>query len=103
MPFRVIFCSTSKPASSHENVRCPFSAELKEPGQLSRIRPEIFEFEPEFGLKLGQTKPKISGTVPTKHHTKIPNDSGPISTCFDDDPNLTVRSLSRLDSMSWRT
>ena len=30
-----------------------------------RIRPEIFEIELELGLKLGQTKPKISGTVST--------------------------------------
>ncbi len=34
------------------------------------------------GLKLG------SGTVPTNRHTTIPNDSGPISACFDDDPKL---------------
>jgi hypothetical protein len=47
--------------------------------QLSRIRPEIFDFEPELHLKLGQTKPKISGTVPTNRHTTFPNDSGPIS------------------------
>ncbi len=42
------------------------SAELKEPRNLSRIRPEIFAFEPDLGLKLGQTKPKISGTVPER-------------------------------------
>ncbi len=55
------------------------SAELEGPSKLSRIRPEIFDFEPDLGLKLGQTKPKISGTVP---------DSGLISSCFDDDPKL---------------
>ena len=64
------------------------SAELKGPRKLLRIRPGIFDFEPDLGLKLGQTKPKISGTVPTNRHTTIPNDSGPISTCFDDDPKL---------------
>ena len=53
-----------------------------------RIRPEIFDFEPDLGLKLGQTKPNISGTVPTKGHTSIPNDSGPSSACFDEDPKL---------------
>ena len=41
-----------------------------------RIQPEIFDFEPGLGLKLGQTKPKISGTVPTNRHTTIPNDPG---------------------------
>ena len=51
-----------------------------------RIRPEIFDFDP--GLKRSQTKPKIPGTVPTDRHTTIPNDSGPISACFDDDPKL---------------
>ncbi len=62
------------------------SAELKGPGKLSRIRPEIFDFEPDLGRKPGQNKPKMSGTVPTNRHTTIPNDSGPISACFDDDP-----------------
>ncbi len=40
------------------------------------------------GLKRGQTRPKIHGTVSTNRHTTIPNDSGPISACFDDDPKL---------------
>ncbi len=30
----------------------------------------------------------MSGTVFTNRHTTIPNDSGPISACFDDDANL---------------
>jgi hypothetical protein len=64
------------------------SAELKGSRRLLRIRPEIFDFEPGLGLKLRQTKPKISGTVPTNRHTTIPNDSGPISEWFDDDPKL---------------
>ncbi len=62
-----------------------FSADLKGQRKLFRIRPEIFDFEPELGLQLGQTKPKISGTVPLNRRTAIPNDSGPISACFDDD------------------
>ena len=66
----------------------PDSAELKGPGKLLRIRPGIFNFEPELGLKLGQTKPKISGTVPTNRHTTVPNNSGPISACCDDGPKL---------------
>jgi hypothetical protein len=44
------------------------------------------------GLKLGQTKPKTSGTVLTNSYTTIPNDSGPISASFDDDPNCSIRS-----------
>ncbi len=59
------------------------SAELKGPRKLLRIRPGIFDFEPDLGLQLGQTKPNISGTVPTNWHTMIPNDSWPISACFD--------------------
>jgi hypothetical protein len=59
------------------------SAELKELRTLLRIRPEILDFEPDLGLKLGQTKPKIPGTVPINRHTTMPNDSGPISPCFD--------------------
>ncbi len=46
------------------------------------------DFEPALGLKLNQTKPNISCTVPTNRHTAIRNDSGPISACFDDDPKL---------------
>ncbi len=64
------------------------SAELKGPPQLERIRPEIFDFEPDLDLKLSQTQPQISGTVPTNRHTTIPNDSGPLSACFDGDPTL---------------
>ena len=66
------------------------SAELKWPRKLLRIRPEIFDFQQDFGLELGQTKPKIPGTVPTNRHTTIPNDSDPISVCFDDDPNTHI-------------
>ena len=75
--------------------RVPHSAELKGPRKLLRIRPGIFDFEPDLGLKLGQTKPKISGTVPTNRHTTIPNDSGPISACFDDDPKLLNCEIAR--------
>ncbi len=64
------------------------SAELKGPRKFLRIRPEIFDLEPDLGLKLSQAKPKISGTVPTYRRTTIPNDSGPISACFDDDPKM---------------
>ncbi len=48
------------------------------------------DFELDLGLKLGQTKPKISGTVPTNRLTTIPNDSGPISACFDNEPKLST-------------
>ncbi len=55
---------------------------------MLRIRPGIFDFEPDLGPKLGQTKPTTSGTVPTDRHTTIPNDPGPMSACFDDEPKL---------------
>ncbi len=42
-----------------------------------RIRPGIFDSEPDLGLKLGQATPQLSGTVPTNRHT-----------IFDDDPTL---------------
>ncbi len=58
--------------------------ELEGPRKLRRIRPEIFGFEPDLGLQ----QPKIPGTVPTNGHTTIPNDSEPISTCFDGDSKL---------------
>jgi hypothetical protein len=67
------------------------SLSSKGPRKLSRIRPEIFDFEPELGLQRRQTKPKIPGMVPTDRHTTIPNDYGPISSCFDDDPSETFR------------
>jgi hypothetical protein len=43
-------------------------------------------FQTGTGLKRGQTKPKVSGTV---RQETIPNDSGRISACFDDDPKLS--------------
>ncbi len=75
-------------STSIVNTMALTSAELKRPRKLLRIRPEIFDFEPEWGLKLGKIKPKISGTVTTNRHTTIPNESGPISASFDDDPKL---------------
>ncbi len=60
------------------------SAELKGPRQFVRIRPEIFNFEPDSGPKLGQTKPKN-----IRHGTHEPaHNDGPISACFGDDPKL---------------
>ena len=44
------------------------------------------------GLKLGQSKPTMPGTVPTDRHTTIPIDSGPIpAALFDDDPELLYK------------
>ncbi len=62
------------------------SAELQGPQTLLTIRPGIFDFDSDLGLKLVHTKPKISSTVPTTWPTSIPDDCGPISACFVDDP-----------------
>ncbi len=70
--------STKEPATANSHTSSAAiptnSAELKGPRKLSRIRPEIFDFESDLGLKLG--------------HTTIPNDSGPISGCFAGGPEL---------------
>ncbi len=50
----------------------------------------IFDFEPDSGPKLGETEPKITGTVPTNRHTTIPNDFGTISAGFDDGAELVI-------------
>ncbi len=63
-----------------------YAAELKGPRKLLRIWPAIFDFESDLGRKRSQAKPKIPGRVPTDRHTTIPNVSGPIWACFDDDP-----------------
>ncbi len=44
---------------------------------------------------MGHTKPKTPGTVPTKRRTTIPNDSGPIPVCFDDDPKLVNSGIAK--------
>ncbi len=64
------------------------STDLTGPRKVVRIRQGIFDFEPDLGLRLGQTEPQTSGTVSIIRHATIPNDSGPISACFDDDPTL---------------
>jgi hypothetical protein len=67
------------------------SLEIKPPGRSAELkgpRKGICDFEQDLGQKLGQTKPKISGTAPTNRDTTIPNVSGPTSSCFDDDPKL---------------
>ncbi len=84
----------------------PYSAELAGPRKPLTIRLEIFDFEPDLGLKLDQTKPKISGTVPANWHTTILRDSGPTSAHFDDptilnceiaQPSLLSRFFARSD------
>ncbi len=77
-------CRLAAPCFHH----VPFTAKLKSARQLPRIRPGIFDIDPEWGLTRGQTTPKISGTVPTNRHTTIPNDSGPISARFGHDPQI---------------
>ncbi len=62
------------------------SAELKGPRKLFRIWSGVFDFEPDLGLKLSPPTPKIPDTIPTIRHRTTPNDCGPISSCFDDDP-----------------
>ncbi len=81
--------STCWGSAAHGELFKRNSAEQNRPRTLLRIRPGIFDFEPELGLKRSQTKPKISATVPTDQHTTIPNDSGSISVRFDDDPKLS--------------
>ncbi len=80
------------PRPQHPSLREPAgrpgSSRPVNPENGLRIRPGIFDFEPDLGLKLDQTEPKISGTVPISLQTTIPNDSGPISACFDGDPKL---------------
>ena len=62
-----VSAATSPQDLQYGGCRCyKFSAELKRPRKYLRIRPDIFDFEPELDLKLGQTKPKISGTVSTR-------------------------------------
>ncbi len=61
------------PAQAKRIIQNFASAEHKVPRKLVRIRPKIFEFDAALGLKLGQTNPKISGTVPTNRHTKKTN------------------------------
>jgi hypothetical protein len=78
-----------------ESINNLFSAVLKRPGKLLRIRPEVFDFEPELGRKRSQTKPEMPSTVPTDRHTTIPNDSGSISVCFDDHPKLLNCEIAR--------
>ncbi len=60
------------------------SAELRGPRKRLRIRPEIFDFKPDSGLKRSQAKPKIPGTVLTDRH----NESKRFWTNFGDDPKL---------------
>ncbi len=44
--------------------RAPGSAELKGPGKLLSIRPEIFYLGPDLGLKGSKTKPKYPVRYP---------------------------------------
>ncbi len=59
-------------------------AELRGPREFVKEEAENLRFRTGF-MHLGLT---VSGTVPTNRRTTIPNDSGPISWCFDDDPKL---------------
>ena len=85
----------SSPTFTTLACRHGISAELKGPPKPLRFRPEIFYFDPDLGLKLGQKKPKISGAVPTNRHTTILNDSGPMSAWFGEDPKLSNREIAQ--------
>ncbi len=63
------------PRVSAKFVSKPYSAELEGPRKLSRIRLDIFDFEPHSDLKRSQTQPRIPGTVSTDRLKTIPNDS----------------------------
>ncbi len=64
------------------------SAELKGPGRLLRIRPEIINVGPKSAPKPDETKPKMPGAVPTNRHKPMPIDFGPVSLRFEDDPKF---------------
>jgi hypothetical protein len=72
----------------HPRPQVEYSTELKRPRMCLRTRSEIFDFEPELGLKRSQTKPEIPGMVLSDRHTTTPNNYGPLSACFDEDPKL---------------
>jgi hypothetical protein len=83
------------PASFSNCLHVFTSAALKGPRKLLRIRPAIFDVEPDLGLTLWQTNPRKSGAAPTNRHATIPNDSGPVSASFDDDPKLLKRVIAQ--------
>ncbi len=58
------------------------------PQKLLRFRPGIFDFDPDVALKLGHTKPKISGSVPTKRRSQRSRTILGRFRCFNDDPKL---------------
>ncbi len=62
------------------------SAELKWPGKLVRIRPDVVDLGPKSAPKPDEAKPKMPEAVPTNKHKPIPIDFGPVSERFDHDP-----------------
>ncbi len=63
-------------------------AELKGPGKLLRIRPDIADLMPKSAPKPNEAKPKMPGAVPTNWREPIPIDFGAVSVSFDHDPKL---------------
>ncbi len=65
-----------------------YSAELKGPRTLLRIRPGIVDLEPKSAPKPHKAKPKMAGAVPTNPPKPMSIDFGPVSGCFDHNPKL---------------
>ncbi len=56
--------------------------------EIVKDPPRIFDFERDLGLTGRKTKPKLHGKVLTNRSTTIPDDAGPMPSCFDDDAKL---------------
>ncbi len=67
------------------------SAELKGPRKCFRIQPEIFDFDPDLGLRRGKTKPKYPARYPQTgtQRSRTMLCAVPISACFGDAPKLS--------------
>ncbi len=56
-----------------------YSAQLKGPRTLLRIRPKIGDSGPQPAPKPDEAKPKMPGALPTNRHKPIPIDFGPVA------------------------
>jgi hypothetical protein len=78
---RVVPSADQKPAITG-------SAELKGARKTFKDPAGNLRFRAGIGPERKQSQAQNTRQVPRNRHTTIPNDSGPASACFDDDPKL---------------
>ncbi len=104
------WCINRRKLTQEPDSKAPSSAELQGPRKLLEDPAGNLQFRTGFGPKSGPNKALNirHGTHKPTHndsnqHTTIPNDSGPISACFDDNLGCEIAQSNQSQTPAWLT